>query len=196
MELIKPNVNTGFEIVNIPDDQIIIEFLKKHECKFNIINIDLKTREKLLSYNKIMNIPDEYNDTIVGYARMYKGKNFRSSGGLKLSSKYSAGAFIIEEEKIIYDATQRFYEERDAYVYSASLFSTYYTTSSMKELLLDELRLARDYYIYVGDKITTHPPSWYEELQSVSLEELLSYADSLEKGLELQQKIFQKKSML
>ncbi len=193
IEIIKPNINTGYETVDIPDEEVVIEYLKQLESyNFKVINIDNETRDRILSCNKLKEFPEEHDNSIVGYVSDYKGDSFRSSGGLKLSSKTSLGSFIIEDERIIYDPTKRFYEERDSYRYSSSPLKNFYTTASMKDLLLDELRLNRDCFIYTGDKFVKNPLRYIEELQKVSQSELLSYADEVEKGEKLYQKIIRK----
>lgn len=193
MEIIRPDINKGYEILNIPADEIVLEYLKKQEYRFKVVNIDEKTRSRILSYDKLKEFPGKINDRIAGYVPDYKESSFRSSGGLKLSSKDSTGTFIIEEYRIIYDPTVRFFEERDAYRYDASPLSTYYTTASMKDLLLDELSITRDYFVFVGYNNIRNSLIYEEELQEVSCCELLEYADGQEKGEKLYKKILSRK---
>ena len=178
IEIIRPNINTGYEIVDIPENEVVIEYLKKIEpYGFKIIKIDEETRDEILSYNKLKNFPKDNNNSIVGYARNYKdGGNFRASGGLKLSSKKYEGTFIIEDKRIVYDPTRRFYEERDAFVYSHSIFNNFYTTSSMEKLLLEELRLNRKIFIYRGEKLINKPKMYVPDLLQVTEDELLDYS--------------------
>ena len=178
IEIIRPNINTGYEIVDIPENEVVIEYLKKlSPFPFEVINISDETRNRILSLSKLKEFPGKHDDIIVGYVNGYKTENdFRSSGGLKLSSKTIDGSFIIEEERIIYDSTRRFYEERDSYRYSSSPLCNFYTTSSMEELLLDELKLNRKLFVYRGEKLINKPKMYVPDLLQITEDELLDYS--------------------
>lgn len=121
----------------------------------------------------------EYGNFIAGYGQL-KGNNFKSSGGLKISDpkKTINGSFIIEDKRIIYDAVQPFYEERDAFVYGSGY--EFYTDMSMLDILKEELNRKRQYLIYMGQKLNNC--RYEEQFDEVSKSELLEYAQNHEKG--------------
>lgn len=191
IEIIRPNINTGYEISKIPDNEIVIEYLKKQYSHFKIIHINEEVKMKILNCKDFNEFTGNSKDNIVGYNKD-KGKSIKSAGGLKLSSDKCYGSYVIEDSRIVFDPTGRFFEERDCYKYSVGFLNTFLTTSTMKDLLMDELKLTREYLLYLGDKVTTQPPRITEEFESVSKDELLSYAEDFEKGKKLYQKIITK----
>lgn len=177
IEIIRPDIITGYEIVDLPENEVVIEHLKKIEPYiFKVINIDKETRDRILSQNRLKEFPGNQDDLIVDYIYDFDDEqDFRLEIGLKLSSKTIEGTFIIEDERIIYDPTKRFYEEKEYYKRSPIPLRTFYTTSSMEELLLDELQLDRECYIYCGEKLV-NKTKMIPELMKVSKDELLDYS--------------------
>ena len=164
----------------IEDNISILEYLKNKNFPFRLQQIDYETFAALENQEPIF-LP--YDHFIAGFSP-FKGEKLRSSGGLKVSDpeKKIMGNFCIEETRIIYDAAIRFFEERDAVVYSGY---TYYTTKSMVDILKEELQKNRKLLVYMGQEIDRENYKSIELLKEVSEEEFLLYASNPTKGEEI-----------
>lgn len=136
----------------------------------------------IYSEEEIKREPEKRN-TGIFYFRGRKNAKFailNAGGGLKISDskKNINGSFIIEDKRIIYNAIEPFYEERDAFVYGSGY--EFYTTMSMLDILKEELNRKRQYLIYMGEKLNGY--RFEEQFDEVSKNELLEYAQNCEKG--------------
>ena len=175
-EIIK-NQTVYYESVNILDNIPVLEYLKETEHSFNLRYVSLDTFERLKNAEGIIYLQDR--KLLAGCADL-KGNAFNSSGGLKVSdpNKIIDGSFIIQDDIIIYDAMCPFYDERDSFVYTNG--REFYTTMSMKDILLEELEIKRQYLIYLGNKLKNR--KYVDKFEEVSREELLKYITDKEKG--------------
>ncbi len=180
MKQILQNCYGSFKTINICESVPVLEYLKEQELhKFTI---------KQVNHNEFLDLQNAYTfmdinrSPIAGYSPL-KGTHFRSSGGLKISDAKEKinGSFIVEETRIIYDAMQPFFKERDAFVYGGN---TYYTEMSMLGLLKEELQKKRQLLIYMGQKIDRENCKSTELFEEVSEEEFLLYASVPTKGEE------------
>ena len=175
-EIIKNNI-INYELIRIRQNTPVLEYLKKYNFSFRLKQVPSELLEQLKNSDNLIDM--KYGNFIAGYGQL-KGNDFRSSGGLKISdSKESIlGSFIIEEKRIIYDASLPFYKERDSYVY---MYGTeFYTDMSMLDILKEELNRKRQYLIYMGEKVNGNISEF--QFNEVSKEELLEYAQNREKG--------------
>lgn len=176
-QILKDNV-IRCELINIENDIPILEYLKDNSLSFRLQHVDDKMFEILK--NADYPIYREHNNYVAAYRKKEKNHNFRwGSFGLKLSdhTKHIGGSFIIEDERIIYEAGERFFEERDFGKYSNL---NYYTTMTMKDLLIEELNKKRKLLVYMGEKLEgVHYTHRFEE---VSKDELMEYATNPKKG--------------
>lgn len=176
MKQILENCYGSFETINIRQNTPTLEYLKERE-KYRFV-LKKATHEQFIELQNATKFMDIKCKPMVAFAPL-KGNNFRSSGGLKVSDpdKKIGGSFIIEEQRIVYDAMQPFYEERDADVYNGC---TYYTEMDMLTLLKEELNQKRKLLIYMGqEKNGVHFNDLFEE---VNKEEFLEYVINPEKG--------------
>lgn len=179
-QVIKNNI-IEYETINIRQNTPTLEYLKERNHTFRLQHVN---HEKFIEFQNATKWVDvEHGNFIVGFAPL-KGNHFRSSGGLKLSdpTKTINGSFIIEEKRIIYDAAEPFFEERDAFVYSNG--PIYYTEMTMIDILREELKRKRRYLIYMGEEVDKKRPRYNDLFEEVSKEELLEYATNPEKGEE------------
>ena len=70
---------------------------------------------------------------------------------------------------------ERFYEEKEYYKRSPIPLRTFYTTSSMEDLLLDELQLDRECLIYLWDKFSNNNNHIWK-FEVVSKDDLLVFS--------------------
>ncbi len=191
-EIIKNDV-ICYETLNIPDGKRIIDCLQKDTIwQFRLLRVSHEEFERIQKAQKEDKLLGHYDACpIVGYNPTIKGEHgFQSSGGLKLSSddKDILGSFVVEEDKIIYTPSCKFYEERDCFVYSKT---DYYTTLSMPEVLEQELMEKEQFLIYMGEQLNGLR---YENIfESVSRSEMMKYAVNPDKGKEAYQKILDRK---
>ena len=110
-EIIKNNI-INYKLIRIRQNTPVLEYLKKNNFSFRLKQVTSEMLEQLKNSSSLIEM--EYGDFIAGYGPL-KDDNFRSSGGLKVSDSKEEikGSFIIEDKRIIYDATQPFYKERD-----------------------------------------------------------------------------------
>ena len=175
-EIIKNNI-INYELIRIRQNTPVLEHLKKYNYSFRLKQVSPELLEQLKNSDHLIDM--KYGNFIAGYGRL-KSESFRSSGGLKISDSKEniLGSFIIEEKRIIYDAFQPFYKERDSYVY---MYGTeFYTDMSMLDVLKEELNRKRQYLIYMGEKVNGCKSE--SQFHEVSKEELLEYAQNREKG--------------
>lgn len=175
-EIIKNNV-INYELIRIRQNTPVLEYLKKNNFSFRLKQVTSEMLEQLKNSSSLIEM--KYGDFIAGYGQL-KSDNFRSSGGLKISDSKEKvkGSFIIEDKRIIYDAFQPFYKERDSYVY---MYGTeFYTNMSMLDILKEELKRKRKYLIYMGEKLNGYRLE--DQFTEVSKDELLEYAQKHEKG--------------
>ena len=175
-EIIKNNI-INYELIRIRQNTPVLEHLKKYNFSFRLKQVSPELLEQLKNSDHLIDM--KYGNFIAGYGRL-KSESFRSSGGLKISDSKEniLGSFIIEEKRIIYDAFQPFYKERDSYVY---MYGTeFYTEMSMLDVLKEELNRKRQYLIYMGEKINGCKTEF--QFHEVSKEELLEYGQNREKG--------------
>ena len=124
-----------YSTINIRVNTPILDYLVKNSTRsFRVYRVSSSSFAKLQGTDRIIDIPEK--EMITGYAPFHEKRDFRSSGGLKISTENIRGSFVIDQKRIIYDPLIRFYEERDSYVYSNG--KDYYTTMSAKDLLLKE----------------------------------------------------------
>lgn len=178
MKEILQNCYGHFETIKIEENISILEYLKELEkYRFILKQVNHEQFLELQNANKFMEI---VCNPVAAFSTA-KGVNFRSSSGLKISDPTEKvnGSFIIEEERIIFDAFQPFFEERDAGRYSGL---SYYTEMSMLDILKEELNKERKLLIYMGQELNgVHFNDLFEE---VSKEEFLEYAINPEKGVQ------------
>ena len=161
------------------------EYLKKENSSFRLQYVSKETFQQLLIAEK--NLFLTRKNFLAGYAPL-KGEHFRSSGGLKVSDPQGMipGSFIIEESRIIYDCwSEPFYRERDSFVYGATN-KIYYTTLQLPEILAEELKRKRKFFLYLGeiqDQV---------ELEEVTKEKLMSFALDKEESYQLQKKMYKR----
>ena len=175
-EIIKNNI-INYELIRIRQNTPVLEYLKRYTFSFRLKQVSSELLEQLKISDHFIDM--KYGNFIAGYGRL-KSEDFRSSGGLKISDSKEniLGSFIIEEKRIIYDASLPFYKERDSYVY---MYGTeFYTDMSMLDVLKEELNRKRQYLIYMGEKINGCKTEF--QFHEVSKEELLEYAQNREKG--------------
>lgn len=182
MKQIIENRLVEYKVINIDSNTTVLDFLKENNFSFRLQHVSEEKFEQLKNADKPMYI--EYGNFIAGYGRL-NGNNFRNSGGLKISDPTGKimGSFIIEDERIIYDAAVPFYEERDAVVYGGLI---YYTTFTMQDILLEELQKDKKYLIYYGE--TTENFQYIPQFEEVSREKIIEYATDAEKGKQALQK--------
>lgn len=176
-QILKDNL-TSYETINIRQNTPILEYLRKENYPYILQNV---SHERFLELqNATIHIDIEVKNPVAGFGRL-KGNDFGSSGGLKISDPEEkiGGSFVIQKEKIIYDALRPFYHERDSYVYFYG--KTYYTDMSMLDLLKEELNRKRKYLVYIGEEFIKYK-GLKEVFEEISQEELLEYATNPEKG--------------
>ena len=174
-----------YKVINIRKNTPVLEYLKKdYPRRFKLQQVTEEEFELLKKTQKRINL--ETRNFIAGYATP-KDNKIGSSGGLKVSdpSGEIKGSFIIQDKKIIYDAACPFYEERDSSVYG---LPTHYTTMSMREIILEELKRKRDYLIYMGTKLDYTLCRCAEQFDNVTKEEFIDYLINPEKGELVRQK--------
>lgn len=187
MEIIKNDV-INYTVVSIPENRSILEHLKKDvKWQFRLQRVSdeqFLRFQKALKEEKLLDFRSS-DCYIAGYNPFTKGNSFLSSGGLKLSSDEEefTGSFVIENDRIIYTPLCKFYEERDAFVYSKT---DYYTTISMPQLLEQELTSDREFLIDMGEEMVGLIPK--PVLVPVSCSEMMEYAINPSKGKEAYQK--------
>ena len=191
IEIIKNDV-INYESIYIPEGESIVSHLKQNTgWQFKLQRVshaEFDRIKKAQEQDELLDCVDAC--PIVGYNPDVRGDyGFQSGGGLKFSSdrKDILGSFVIEEGRVIYTPISKFYEERDAFVYSRRDF---YTTLSMPEILEQELVLGRQAFIYVGDEYKYL--EYFPILESVSQSEMMEYAINPEKGKAVLQKIYRK----
>ncbi len=167
-----------YRVINLDSNTSTLDYLKKNNFSFNLRHVDHKTFESLQASNKIIVVERK---PLVGYGKL-KGTHFRQSGGLKISDpdERISGSFIIEDKRIIYEAGEPFYRERDSFVYFNGV--RYYTEMSMLDILKEELNQERQYLIYMGQKFEKEKMCYIDQFEEVSKDELLEYAIDSEKG--------------
>ena len=175
-EIIK-NQTIYYEFINVPENISVLKYLRETEHFFNLRYVSFDTFEKLKGAKGIIYLKDR---KLLAGCSNPKGNDFKSSGGLKVSDpdKIIVGSFIIQEDRIIYDARCPFYEERDSFVYTNG--REFYTTMSMKEILLEELEIKRQYLIYLGKRLENK--RYVDDFEEVSRKEFLEYITDKEKG--------------
>ena len=168
-EIIK-NQTIYYESINVPENISVLKYLRETEHFFNLRYVSFDTFEKLKGAKGIIYLKDR---KLLAGCSNPKGNDFKSSGGLKVSDpdKIIVGSFIIQEDRIIYDARCPFYEERDSFVYTNG--REFYTTMSMKEILLEELEIKRQYLIYLGKRLENK--RYVDDFEEVSRKEFLEY---------------------
>lgn len=191
LEIIKNDV-INYESIYIPEGESIVSHLKQNtRWQFKLYRVSHAEFDRIKKAQEKDELLDHVDACpIVGYSPNVRGNyGFQSGGGLKLSSdrKDILGSFVIEEGRVIYTPISKFYEERDAFVYSKRDF---YTTLSMPEILEQELVLGQQAFIYVGDEYKYL--EYFPILESVSQSEMMEYATSPEKGKAVLQKIYRK----
>lgn len=171
MKQILENCYVYFKTIDIEDNKPILEYLKERE-KYRFI-LKQVTHEQFIELQNAKKFIDIDVKPVAALAPL-KGTYFRGSGGLKVSdpNKKVNGTFIIEEERIIYDALQPFFEERDAYVYTSG--SIYYTELDMVTLLKEELNQKRKFLIYMGQEL--NGVNFKDLFDEVDKDKFLEYA--------------------
>lgn len=175
-QILKDNV-INYELINIPENISILEYLKSNNSSFRLRYVDINMFDMLKNANGPIYM--EHVNYVAAYHKKSGTEDFRRSIGLKVSdhTKSICGSFIIEDERIIYEAGEPVFEERDFGKYSSL---NYYTTMSMKDILIEELKKKRKLLIYMGEKLEgVHYTHLFEE---VSKDELMEYATNPEKG--------------
>lgn len=175
-EIIK-NQTIYYESINVPENISVLEYLRESEHSFNLRYVSFDAFEKLKSAKGIIYLKDR---KLLAGCSDIKGNDFKCSGGLKVSdpNKNIVGSFIIQNDRVIYDARCPFYEERDSFVYTNG--REFYTTMSMKEILLEELEIKRQYLIYLGNRLENK--RFVDDFEEVSRKEFLEYITDKEKG--------------
>lgn len=175
-EIVKNNT-IDYELVRIRQNTPVLDYLKRNYFSFRLKQVSSEMLESLKKSSKLIEM--KYGDFIAGYGEL-KGNDFRSSGGLKISDSKEniKGSFIIQDKRIIYDALEPFYKERDSFVY---MYGTeFFTDMSMLDILKEELNKKRQYFIYLGQKLNGYKME--AQFNEVSKDELLEYAQYPEKG--------------
>ena len=175
-EIIK-NQTIYYESINVPENISVLEYLRESEHSFNLRYVSFDTFAKLKSAKGIIYLKDR---KLLAGCSDIKGNHFKSSGGLKVSdpNKNIVGSFIIQNDRVIYDARCPFYEERDSFVYTNG--REFYTTMSMKEILFEELEIKRQYLIYLGNRLENK--RFVNDFEEVSRKEFLEYITDKENG--------------
>lgn len=176
MKEILENCYGYFKMIEIEENIPILDYLKE-KYRFRLKQVNHEQFLELQKANTFM----EIDCNPVAALSSAKGTSFRSSCGLKVSDPTEKvnGSFIIEEDRIIYDALQPFFKERDAGRYNGI---SYYTEMNMLDILREELNKKRQLLIYMGQElIGIHYHDLFEE---VNKEEFLEYATNPLKGEE------------
>lgn len=170
----------SYEVVEIEDNVLILQYLKERNRAFKLQRVNHETYEFMKNCVGMPYIQNR-GTPIAGFAPL-KGDSFRSSGGLKISDSEGiiGGSFIIQDDRIIYTAGEPFFKERDGFVYTNG--NTYFTEMTMFDLLKEELQIQRKYLIYMGEKYIKKPFGYEDIFEEVSAEEMLEYATNPEKG--------------
>ena len=111
-------------------------------------------------------------------------------GGLKLADENSRifGSFTVDDEKIVYSPIMPFYEEKDASIYLNG--NVYYTTMTMNDLFVEELKKDRKFLIDLGKRLRDF--KIIQEYEEISWEEMLEFATYVDKGRDSFKKLMKK----
>ena len=176
-----------YSAIDIEENISVLEYLKQYEknTSFVLHHIDRETFEKFKNIKmdkETMGILSYIYKPIAGYNKIGKIDYTLpiGGGGLKISDHEEKirGSFIIEDNKIVYDGSVAFFRERDSYIYCYA--KKYYTTMTMRELLMQELERKRQLLIYMGTK-----SEGYQSIplfEEVNKEKMLEYASNPKLG--------------
>ena len=168
-----------YNVLDVDNDVTVLEFLKQRNLKssFHLQHISKDCFDIMSKCDRMVYIPE--HKYVAGYSYQFSN-SFNPSGGLKLADENSRifGSFTVDDEKIVYSPIMHFYEEKDASIYLNG--NVYYTTMTMNDLLVEELKKDRKFLIDLGKRLRDF--KIIQEYEEISCEEMLEFATYVDKG--------------